>query len=100
MAGWRPEVSGPCGERPPAWPAAEAALARLSVRTLCRIDWVVVIGQPTRLLVESAGVDPRRVEIIPPADTGVRAHASSADTSKWPDPTGDSRVPHRAEGGG
>jgi len=48
------------------WPVAEAPFARLSGRTLCRADRVVVIGQPARLLVESAGVDPRRVEIIPP----------------------------------
>ena len=48
------------------WPVAEAAFAHLSGRTLRRADRVVVIGQPARLLVESAGVDPRRVEIIPP----------------------------------
>lgn len=48
------------------WPAAEAAFARLSVHTLRRADRVVVVGQQARLLVESAGVDPRRVEIIPP----------------------------------
>lgn len=48
------------------WPAAGAVLARLSVGTLCRADRVVVVGQPARLLVESAGVDPRRVEMIPP----------------------------------
>ncbi len=48
------------------WPAAEAVFARLSARTLCRADRVVVIGQSARLLVESAGVDPRRVETIPP----------------------------------
>jgi len=49
-----------------AWPAAGVVLARLSVRTLCRADQVVVIGHPARLLVESAGVDPRRVDTIPP----------------------------------
>lgn len=48
------------------WPVAKPAFALLSVRTLCRADRVVVISQPARLLVESAGVDPRRVEIIPP----------------------------------
>jgi len=49
-----------------AWPAAEAVFAPLSARTLCRADRVVVIGQPARLLVESIGVDPRRIDVIPP----------------------------------
>lgn len=48
------------------WPVAEAAFAHFSGRTLRRAEGVVVIGQPALLLVESGGVDPRRVEIIPP----------------------------------
>lgn len=48
------------------WPAAGAILAPLSGRTLRRADRVVVMAEPARLLVESTGVEPRRIEVIPP----------------------------------
>lgn len=47
-------------------PAAEGVLAALSADALRRADRVVVVSQAAQALVESAGVDPGRVEIIPP----------------------------------
>lgn len=47
-------------------PAAAAVVSRLSAATLRRADRVVVVGRPAGRLAESAGVEPQRIEIIPP----------------------------------
>jgi hypothetical protein len=48
------------------WTLVGSALARISARTLRQADRVVVVGDPAKRLVEMAGVDPARIEIIPP----------------------------------
>lgn len=48
------------------WPLARAPLARASAATLRRAHRVVVVGPAAAELVATAGVDPRRIAIIPP----------------------------------